>query len=526
MLPSESKKIHISQWVFFALLLLSIFLLGLSKSLLFDLDEGAFSEATREMLIHEDWGHTTLNGADRFDKPIGVYWLQAISASVLGINEFAFRLPSAISGWLTSLCLSFFALRQWGNRAAVAAGFISATSLGPWAMARTATADALLGLFLVLIFLDLCRALFEQKLLAGRRVALWIALGLLVKGPVAVLIPVSTLFIYGLTSPQSKSLIWKLASDFFSWVILLSVSLPWYIYAYLRHGQAFIDGFILKHNVDRFMGSLEGHSGHWTYFLFALPFLWMPWSIFFVKSIYLFRVHWKQNLLRFSWIWFLFVFCFFTFSNTKLPHYLLYAEPAVCMLLTVAVLQAKKRIWVIAGFFAVSGISALILLPNFLLTHVHLVKDPYYVKLLAGAGELRFEFWLLCVPLFLYVLASIRFVWPKALAAGGYSFLSSGFFFVSIYQSFVLAVVLLPWWSRTLQSPIYELAQVVKSDQSVVVQWGVNAPSFSTYRQQETPQREPFAGEMALVKNIDPYWPKEWNVVEVRGPLSIIKANK
>ena len=178
MLPSESKKIHISQWVFFALLLLSIFLLGLSNSLLFDLDEGAFSEATREMLIHEDWGHTTLNGADRFDKPIGVYWLQAISASVLGINEFAFRLPSAISGWLTSLCLSFFALRQWGNRAAVAAGFISATSLGPWAMARTATADALLGLFLVLIFLDslgifLCRVssiLFQKRETASKLV--------------------------------------------------------------------------------------------------------------------------------------------------------------------------------------------------------------------------------------------------------------------------------------------------------------------------------------------------------------------
>src|SRR4051794_41411660 len=66
---------------------------------LFDVDEGAFSEATREMLASGDWGHTTLNGAARFDKPIGVYWLQAASVHAFGLNEFALRLPSALSIW-------------------------------------------------------------------------------------------------------------------------------------------------------------------------------------------------------------------------------------------------------------------------------------------------------------------------------------------------------------------------------------------------------------------------------------------
>ena len=80
------------------LLLLFIYLIGLDQSLLFDVDEGAFTEATREMLVSGDWLHTTLNGIDRFDKPIGVYWLQAISSFIFGNNEFAFRLPSALSG--------------------------------------------------------------------------------------------------------------------------------------------------------------------------------------------------------------------------------------------------------------------------------------------------------------------------------------------------------------------------------------------------------------------------------------------
>ena len=52
-----------------ALLALALFQLGAAP--LFDVDEGAFSEATREMLASGDWLHTTLNGEDRFDKPIG-----------------------------------------------------------------------------------------------------------------------------------------------------------------------------------------------------------------------------------------------------------------------------------------------------------------------------------------------------------------------------------------------------------------------------------------------------------------------
>src|SRR6202008_2375415 len=61
--------------------LLLIPALGLAP--LFDVDEGAFGEATRELLASGDWLSTTLNGAPRFDKPILVYWLQAASVSLL-----------------------------------------------------------------------------------------------------------------------------------------------------------------------------------------------------------------------------------------------------------------------------------------------------------------------------------------------------------------------------------------------------------------------------------------------------------
>ena len=75
-----------------------VFFLRLGTPPLFDWDEGAFSEATREMLVTGDWISITLNGNPRYDKPVLIHWLQAASVSLLGPNEFAFRLPSALAG--------------------------------------------------------------------------------------------------------------------------------------------------------------------------------------------------------------------------------------------------------------------------------------------------------------------------------------------------------------------------------------------------------------------------------------------
>lgn len=94
-------------YLLFGFILISSFIpLGLTP--LFDLDEGAFSEATREMLIGKDYITTYLNGELRFDKPILIYWLQLLSVKIFGINEFAFRLPSAIAASLWAIVVYLF----------------------------------------------------------------------------------------------------------------------------------------------------------------------------------------------------------------------------------------------------------------------------------------------------------------------------------------------------------------------------------------------------------------------------------
>ena len=91
------------------LVLLSIRLGGAP---LFDVDEGAFSEATREMFERHDFLSTWLNGAPRFDKPILIYWCQAVFMWLFGPNEWAFRLPSALAAAAWCWAVGMFAGEQ------------------------------------------------------------------------------------------------------------------------------------------------------------------------------------------------------------------------------------------------------------------------------------------------------------------------------------------------------------------------------------------------------------------------------
>ena len=83
-------------WLVFLLPLLAFFT-RLGAAPLFDVDEGAFSEATREMFERGDFLSTYLDGENRFDKPILIYWFQALGYLIFGATEWAFRLPSAIA---------------------------------------------------------------------------------------------------------------------------------------------------------------------------------------------------------------------------------------------------------------------------------------------------------------------------------------------------------------------------------------------------------------------------------------------
>ncbi len=479
-----------------ALLLLAVFQLGAAP--LFDVDEGAFSEATREMLQSGDWGHTTLNGEDRFDKPILVYWLQAASVGVIGLNEFALRLPSALCAWGWALALFMFAQPRLGGRVAVSAALMLATSLGVLAIGRAATADALLNFLLVMAVCDAWRWLESEQKAPLRRAFAWMGLGLLAKGPVAVLVPVAAAGVWLVTAWD-----WRLAlrrigqavSDLPAWALLIGIAAPWYAYALHRHGQAFIDGFFVKHNLARYSNPMEQHGGSWAYYLVVMPLLLLPWAPLLAAVVRRVRGHWQDPLGRFLLGWGGFVLVFFSLSGTKLPHYVLYGATPFVLLMAIELERCGAVMrWALG--LACLALLALVVLPAWTAPQwIGQVKHPMYRALLAGAGQ----------PLGLMIAGTVAAGVVIGLTAAP-ARLREGLAASAapLLSACVVALVLLgfglPWWGTLLQGPVRDAALAARDRPEPAVQWQLHQPSFSVYRGQPTPRRKPRPGELALIR--------------------------
>ena len=124
---------------------LATFLVGLGNAPLTDVDEGAFAQATSELIASGDWFSTTLLGQPRWDKPILIYWLQALSVQAFGTTPFAVRLPSALSGVVWAWLVGAFVVRVSDQRRGALAVLTLACALGPMVISRVSTADALLN---------------------------------------------------------------------------------------------------------------------------------------------------------------------------------------------------------------------------------------------------------------------------------------------------------------------------------------------------------------------------------------------
>jgi 4-amino-4-deoxy-L-arabinose transferase-like glycosyltransferase len=96
-----------------------------------------------------------------------------------------------------------------------------------------------------------------------------------------------------------------------------------------------VEGFFLTHNVNRFLGTLQGHSGSIMYYIPAVLIGTLPFTAFLIRAVMRWREAWRDDLQCYLWIWFGFVFVFFSLSGTKLPHYLLYGMTGMFILMAI-----------------------------------------------------------------------------------------------------------------------------------------------------------------------------------------------
>lgn len=463
------------------------FFLNLWGPALFDLDEGAFSAATMEMLLRQDFITTYLNGVQRFDKPILIYWLQALSTGIFGVDEFFYRLPSAIAASFWAVAIYRFARPRLGEASARAAFIFMVSSVGVTVIGRAATADALLNLWITLACLNGYRAAVENDDKARNWAYLWIGLGLLTKGPVAAVVPLAALCLYALAMRDSKSLL-RVAIYPIGWLIALVVATPWYVAEYLDQGQLFIDGFFLTHNLGRFSDTMEGHGGSVFYYIPGALLITLPFCGWVIRSLGSLKQIGIDPLVSWCWCWFGFVFVFFSFSSTQLPHYLLYGSTPLFLMMS-RYLDIKVWRWMLLPVFLLPLVC--ILFPFALPAISASASDPYMAELMTD-GRSRLGSTEAIVLALLTVLLVMALVSAKSALEAVYR--------IGVLHLLLVGLLIVPVVADFQQSPVKEAAIISRQIDEPILMWRTDMPSFTTYRGVVTPKREPVSGELVFTR--------------------------
>lgn len=326
---------------------------------LFDVDEAIFTQATREMMDNGTYSMPTYNGEPRYQKPPLIYWLQAGAMAVLGQDSlWAARLPSAIFALLTIGLLGYGVTRltnngRWGLVAAAAMGL----NLSFAVVGRAATADAVLNFFMLALALWVLRVIYMPVwkwswVVTG---ALF-ALGILAKGPVAAmsaaLIVVPLLIFLPEHFKTRWKLIWRL-EPFKVLVVTLVGLLPWLFVLVIEGRLAFFAQFLLVENFQRFGGGFgNSHSGSHWYYLIVLLLGFMPWVFLLPRPMWAVVQGWRKRVQSddirdalpiLALVWAVGIIGFFSFSGTRLPHYIVPAYPALAILVGWGLIPTRKH---------------------------------------------------------------------------------------------------------------------------------------------------------------------------------------
>jgi 4-amino-4-deoxy-L-arabinose transferase len=260
------------------------FTTGLGRQAITDADEAYYAEASREMVALGDWLTPHFNFVDRWQKPVLYYWMTAGVYTVAGISEATARFASAAAGLGLVLTTWWVARRLHTTpSAAWLAGAIVATSFGYFTMARSALPDLPLALCITATIGAAFRAVdtgaMRWWLLSGTAAGC----GFLMKGPVAMAVPVVVLLPVWWLERRRVRPAWTgiLAATAAS----AAIGLPWYVAMFVAHGAPYLESFFLTDNLERFTTSRFNEPRPLWFYPAVIAGGLLPWTPFAIGPL-------------------------------------------------------------------------------------------------------------------------------------------------------------------------------------------------------------------------------------------------
>lgn len=332
-------------WVIGALLLVRLGSLALYPVM--DNTEARYADIARRMVQSGDWITPWFSDTLPFwGKPPLSFWATALSFKLLGVNEFAARLPHLLMGVLVAGLVGWHAARLSRRAAWHAVAWLGASSLFLVSSGAVMT-DMAMTLGTTLVMLGFWQALHTD----GRNTAfswpmvLGASIGLLAKGPVSVILWGLPILAWTVLTGRVRTACRRVA-----WLrgaaVVLALSLPWYLWAESRT-PGFLEYFIVGEHWRRFVtpgwtGDLYGSAHDYprgSIWLFALGAI-APWPLLLPALLVARRAAPTATPVvasddaenRFLLLWGLTPCFFFTLAGNILWTYVLPGLPALALL--------------------------------------------------------------------------------------------------------------------------------------------------------------------------------------------------
>lgn len=307
-----------------------------------DRDEPRFTQASKQMLETGNYVDIRLQEEPRYKKPIGIYWLQVVSAKATGYGADAplwvYRLPSLIAG-LSVVLLTYWMARAFaGPPVAFVAGLLVLSALILGVEARLGKTDATLFAMIVL-----AQGALARLFLAGSPVPRWglalvfwtaIAGGVLVKGPVILM--VVGLTVAGLMLLTRSANWFRASAPVFGVPWMLLLILPWFVAIWIATDGGFFQEAVGRDLLGKVSEGQESHGAPPLTHLAAMLAVFWPLPGFLVFAAPAIWRERKSPLVLFAAAWFLPSWIVFELVATKLPHYTMPLMPALALVTAAA----------------------------------------------------------------------------------------------------------------------------------------------------------------------------------------------
>lgn len=344
-------------------------------------DEPRYAWIARAMATSGDWVTPRLYGQPWFEKPVLYYWAAALGFLAHLPVEWAARLPSAVAALVAAIAIGWLGWKFYGTESwpfaspLLVAPLIFSTSVAAIGFARAAGPDMLFSASLTLAVASgaivlsrrgALRSENENRAITGPSDHFALAffgaslgLAVLAKGPAGVVLAAGAIGIWAIAAGQWRSAL-RLAHPI-AIIAFCVVGLPWYLLCAARNPD-FIHIFIFQHNFERYLTPMFQHRQPFWYFVPILLLGLLPWIACLWPALQEGLQLWRQK----SWssspgfffaCWAIFPFLFFSFSQSKLPGYILPAIPPLALLIAVGlqrrILSPKSQPSLVASAWCV-----------------------------------------------------------------------------------------------------------------------------------------------------------------------------